>query len=101
MSDLRASEQSTLRVQGLPTPDTRWRVQCLNCQAPLQGAFCSDCGQRAVPPHPTLRELVGDAFAEFSGWDGKFAATVRALVRKPGELTRQWLDGRRVHFISP
>ena len=23
------------------------------------------------------------------------------MLRKPGELTRQWLEGRRVHFISP
>jgi hypothetical protein len=59
------------------------------------------CGQRALPPHPSVRELVGDAIAEFSGWDGKFADTIRTLVRKPGELTRQWLQGKRVHFISP
>jgi len=78
-----------------------WDVACLNCGSHLQGPFCSMCGQRALPPHPTVSELVGDAFAEFSGWDGKFAETIRTLVRKPGELTRQWLQGRRVHFISP
>jgi hypothetical protein len=59
------------------------------------------CGQRALPPHPSVRELIGDAVAEFSGWDGKFADTIRTLVRRPGELTHQWLQGRRVHFISP
>jgi len=78
-----------------------WDVQCLNCEAPLTGPFCAQCGQRAVPPHPTVRELAGDAVAEFSGWDGKFAETVRTLIRRPGELTRQWLEGRRAHFISP
>ena len=78
-----------------------WRVKCLNCGAPLAGHFCAECGQRAMPPHPTVRQLVGDALAEFSGWDGKFAATIRMLLAKPGELTRQWLEGRRVHYISP
>src|SRR4051812_14377233 len=101
MTDLRAPEQSTLRVQGLPTADNRWQVQCLNCKAPLAGAFCSSCGQRAVPPDPTLRELAGDAFVEMSGWDGKFAETFRLLLRKPGEITRQWIEGRRVSFIAP
>ena len=43
---------------------------CLNCGSALVGPFCAECGQRAVPPYPTLRELVGDAFAELSGWDG-------------------------------
>jgi hypothetical protein len=78
-----------------------WRVKCLNCGAALAGPFCAECGQRALPPHPSVRELVSDAVAEFSGWDGKFAETIRLLLRKPGELTRQWLEGRRAAFISP
>ena len=101
MTNLRAPEDSTLRVQGIPTPEKLWSVQCLNCQSPLYGPFCSQCGQRAIPPHPTLRQLAGDAVDEFTGWDGKFVATFKTLLRKPGELTRQWLEGRRVHFISP
>jgi hypothetical protein len=101
MTDLRAPEDTTLKVHGLPSPASRWSVQCLNCAAPLNGPFCSQCGQRAVPPHPTVRELAGDAFAEFSGWDGKFSGTIRTLLRKPGELTRQWIEGRRISFVSP
>jgi hypothetical protein len=101
MTDLRAPEETTLKVHGLPSPATRWSVQCLNCEAPLQGPFCSSCGQRAAPPNPTVREIAGDAFAELSGWDGKLAETFRLLLRKPGELTRQWIQGRRVSFIAP
>jgi hypothetical protein len=82
-------------------PAVSWKVKCLNCGAALAGPFCAECGQRALPPHPTVRELVGDAIAEFVGWDGKLANTLRLLLRRPGELTRQWLEGRRVHFISP
>lgn len=78
-----------------------WSTVCLNCASPLTGAFCAHCGQRAVPPHPTLRELAGDAFAELSGWDGKFVDTFRLLIRKPGELTRRYIDGMRARFISP
>jgi len=101
MTNLRAPDESTMRVQGLPTADTRWSVQCLNCEAPLQGQFCSNCGQRAVPPHPTVKELAGDALSEFTGWDGKFADTIRSLILRPGELTLKWLEGRRVQYIAP
>lgn len=101
MANLRAPEESTIRVQGLPTADNRWQVQCLNCDAPLHGAFCSQCGQRAIPPHPTVHELAGDAVDEFTGWDGRFISTVKMLFRRPGELTRQWIEGRRVAFVSP
>ena len=74
---------------------------CLNCGAPLTGAFCSVCGQRDIPPYPTTRELVVDAVTEFSGWDGRLATTLRSLVRRPGLLTLEFLEGRRARYISP
>ncbi|MDB4889664.1 MAG: hypothetical protein JWL61_1519 [Gemmatimonadetes bacterium] len=76
-------------------------IACLNCGAPLTGPFCAECGQRDIPPYPSTRELVVDAFWELSGWDGRFAATVRALVQRPGMLTREFLEGRRARFLSP
>jgi hypothetical protein len=54
-----------------------------------------------VPPHPTVRELAGDAYSEIAGWDGKLALSIRLLLRRPGELTRLLLDGQRAQFISP
>lgn len=78
-----------------------WATSCSNCGQPLGGAFCSSCGQRAVPPHPKLGELAGDALAELSGWDGKFIDTFRLLLTQPGELTRRFIDGQRVRFIAP
>jgi hypothetical protein len=77
------------------------RPACLNCGAPLKGQFCSVCGQRDIPPYPTTRELAIDAITEFSGWDGRLANTLRALVRRPGFLTLEFLEGRRVRYISP
>lgn len=74
---------------------------CLNCGAPLIGAFCSQCGQRDIPPYPSVRELAIDAFWELSGWDGRFATTLRALVSRPGLLTREFLEGRRARYLSP
>lgn len=74
---------------------------CLNCGEPLHGAFCSACGQRVLPPRPSLRELIGEAFAEFSGWDGKLAITMRLLLARPGQLTLDFLDGLRVRYITP
>jgi hypothetical protein len=73
---------------------------CLNCGAPLQGPFCSGCGQRVIPPYPTLRELAGDAWHEFSGWDGRFVRTLRRLLH-PGALTIEVLEGRRARYVSP
>jgi hypothetical protein len=74
---------------------------CRNCAEPLTGPFCPQCGQRVVPPHPTLSELAGDAWAELVGWDGKFARTLKLLIVRPGALTRDAIEGRRARYISP
>jgi hypothetical protein len=72
----------------------------LNCGATLDGRFCSACGQRVVPPHPTVHELAGDAWNELSGYDGRIAATFRGLL-KPGLLTRRYVEGQRARYLPP
>ena len=76
-------------------------ASCLNCGTALTGPFCSECGQRDIPAYPSVRELAVDAVSEFSGWDGRLALTLRTLVRRPGLLTREFLEGRRARYISP
>jgi hypothetical protein len=75
-------------------------ARCLNCGTDLHGAFCVACGQRSVPPDPTIAELAGDAWQEFSGYDGRLAETFRGLVR-PGQLTNDYIAGRRARYLSP
>lgn len=84
-----------------PEPEVSWASTCQNCGAPLAGRYCSHCGQRAIPPRPTIGELAGDAWNELVGWDGKLLRTLRVLVRHPGELTRAAIEGRRARYISP
>lgn len=79
------------------SPET---ARCLNCGGPLGGPFCSSCGQRAVPPNPTVAELTGDAWKELSGYDGRILATVRGLLQ-PGRLTEDYVSGRRAHYLPP
>lgn len=74
--------------------------RCLNCGATLSGAFCAQCGQRSVPADPTVSELMGDTWQELSGYDGRIAATLRALMH-PGRLTNEYLAGRRARYVTP
>ena len=53
-----------------------------------------------VPPHPTTKELVGDAYDELVGWDGKLARTLRLLLVHPGALTRAVIEGRRNSYVT-
>ena len=100
MGVLQALRANKLTPDTSRSPEPR-SAACLNCGTPLTGPFCSECGQRDIPPYPSVRELAVDAFWELSGWDGRFAVTVRALLRHPGLLTREFLEGRRARYISP
>jgi hypothetical protein len=74
--------------------------RCLNCEAALHGRFCAECGQRVLPPRPTMRELLAEAWGEFVNLDGKVATTLRLLITRPGFLTVEALAGRRARYIG-
>ncbi|MBB3764459.1 DUF3667 domain-containing protein [Sphingomicrobium lutaoense] len=73
---------------------------CLNCAAPLEGHYCSNCGQK-VQIHRTLGGLVHDIVHGVLHLDGKFWNTLPLLVWRPGKLTRRYVAGQRARFISP
>jgi len=74
---------------------------CANCDAPLVGPYCAQCGQRAaeriVPLHEMTREWVEDLF-EF---DIRIFRTLPTFFFKPGRLTDEYVRGRRVRYVRP
>ena len=73
---------------------------CLNCGAPLNGPYCSACGQKAHI-HRSLRAFMGDFVAGLMNFEGKFWRTLPMLAWCPGDLTRRYIAGERARFISP
>lgn len=76
-------------------------MQCLNCGAELAGRWCSQCGQKEVDPRPTVHELAHEALHELAHVDGKLIRTIRLLLTKPGQLTREFLEGKRARSVTP
>lgn len=50
---------------------------------------------------PTLGEFVQQFGGAYFSTEGALARTFKLLLLKPGELTRQYLAGRRKHFVLP
>jgi hypothetical protein len=74
---------------------------CANCGATLQGAYCHRCGQKNWGDHGwSLGHFLHELFHEFTHVDSSILATFRTLFR-PGELTAQYLAGRRIAFVNP
>lgn len=80
--------------------DANDQARCRNCGAPLQGAFCSACGQPARL-HRSLSSIAHEILHGVFHFEGKIWRTIPELVLHPGRLTRRYIDGERVKFVSP
>jgi hypothetical protein len=76
-------------------------TSCYNCGTPLQGPFCSACGQHAQQLNPPLRAVAREMAHELLDVDGKTVRSVQRLLLSPGFLTREYFEGRRVPWLPP
>ncbi len=75
---------------------------CPNCDAPLTGAFCASCGQKAVKPKDlTLGHAIHDLLHETLHLDGRLWTTLKLLFTRPGQLSLDFAEGRRQRHIHP
>jgi hypothetical protein len=74
---------------------------CPNCDAPVHGPYCAQCGQETVHEMPTLREFAHEYLHHYVAAEGKLVPTVSMLLLKPGQLTVEYLQGRRRRYVKP
>lgn len=75
---------------------------CANCAVALLGEFCHACGQkRFVEGDRRFGHLLGQLLESVTDLDGRIWRTVRALLLRPGLLSREYMAGRRAHWIGP
>ncbi|AHG88976.1 Protein of unknown function DUF3667 [Gemmatirosa kalamazoonensis] len=74
---------------------------CLNCGTALAGRYCADYGQRAVTERLTVASLAADFAGQFLALDRGLWFTGLAVLRSPGGVAREWLDGRRRRYVGP
>lgn len=75
--------------------------ECRNCQTPLNGEYCGNCGQRNVDLERPIWTLVADVIKETFEVDGRAWLTMKTLFRHPGALTGEFLAGRRRTYTPP
>jgi hypothetical protein len=87
-----------------PLPATESPASCANCgqafAAPAPN-FCPNCGQESRIRAPRLSEFLQQFGGAYFSTEGAMWRTLKLLLFKPGELTRQYLAGRRKHYVLP
>jgi hypothetical protein len=73
---------------------------CPNCSTPVPGHYCPECGQHAHVAR-SVRHVLHEFAHGVLHLDGKFWRTLPMLFFKPGQLTRDYIEGKRARYVAP
>jgi len=78
-------------------------LECLNCGQPFIGNenFCSYCGQKNTIKKLSINNFVNNLFSGFFSYDSRFWTTFIPLLTKPGKVSKDYIEGKRVRFVNP
>lgn len=88
------------RLFRLAAEQSHWG-ECANCGRVLYDRYCAACGQGRDSPIQSLPRVLREFLDHVFNLDGRLWRTLRDLLFRPGRLTRDYLDGRRVHYTPP
>lgn len=74
---------------------------CRNCGTVFCGNYCPECGQEALTGAPTTMGFIYEFLTRNILERGKLPKTLWQLLRYPGNLTVDFLEGRRQRSIRP
>jgi hypothetical protein len=74
---------------------------CANCGAALYGPHCYHCGQPVKGMVRQLSSILADIADTVLNIDSRIFRTLWPLLAKPGFLTNEYLEGRRVRYVTP
>lgn len=85
---------------GASSSDQSCQAACANCGTALSGAYCHACGQSAHI-HRSLLHMVEELLHGLFHFDTKAWRTIPAVMFRPGQLTREYIGGKRTSYVSP
>ncbi len=76
---------------------------CLNCGHPLDVSdkYCPNCSQANSTKKLVLKDFVDEFFSGLINYDSKLLKTLSALLARPGTITKDYINGKRVTYTNP
>ncbi len=74
---------------------------CLNCGAEVEDKFCTVCGQENLELKEPFWHFIGHSISHYFHFDSKFFNTLIPLLTKPGQVTLDYIAGRRARYLHP
>ncbi|RIV47201.1 DUF3667 domain-containing protein [Flagellimonas pelagia] len=78
-------------------------VTCLNCGHPLDisDKYCPNCSQANSTKKLTLKDFLDEFLSSVMNYDSKLLKTLSALIMRPGGITMDYINGKRVSYTNP
>lgn len=75
---------------------------CKSCGNEFRGLYCNVCGEKVIESKDrSFRVFLNHILIATTTVDNKFVKSLALTVRKPGFLSREYVDGRRVKYMRP
>ena len=77
--------------------------ECLNCGRSLEEEhkFCPNCGQLNSIKKLALGDFFSEFFSGLFAYDSRFIRTMRILLFKPGKISKDYIQGKRMRYVNP
>ena len=77
-------------------------MNCNNCNGEFIGNYCSNCGEKMFNKKDlSLKHFAEESFEGFVHFDNKFFRTLKTLLISPGQLSLDYINGKRVRYMKP
>ncbi len=67
----------------------------------MTGRYCADCGEHAEPHDYSIKHFVTEVLETTAHLDGRVFTSFRSLLTRPGQLTTDFLAGKRKTQLGP
>ena len=78
-------------------------TECLNCGylLDISDKYCPNCSQANSTKKLTLKDFLDEFLSSVINYDSKLLKTLSALIMRPGGITKDYINGKRVSYTNP
>jgi hypothetical protein len=86
-------------MENIPPPPQQ---TCKNCGNIFTGYYCNICGEKVLlPADRSFKTFLNSIFLALTLADSRFVKGLWLMVSRPGFLSKEFAEGRKVRYIKP